>query len=78
MQVQGLSSPLPYSPIGKNSWFNVSKHVFQYNGGDKTGYSLNARNEAMKPKFLIFNGFRRTGIFQFAFNPIQDARRGGV
>ena len=29
----------------------------------------------MKPIFLLFNGFHRTGICQFTFNPIQDGRR---
>ena len=70
MQAQQHNSPLLYSPIGKNSWFNVPKHFFKYNGGDKTGDFLTAGNEAMKPKFLLFNV-----IFQFSFNPIQDGRR---
>ena len=63
---------LPYSPIGKNSWFNVPKHIFKYNGGDKTGDFLTAGNEAMKPKFLLFNVFHRTVIFQFSFNPWEE------
>ena len=36
------------------------------------GYFHTAGNEAMKPIFLFFNGFNRTGIFQFTFDPIQD------
>ena len=34
--------------------------------------------QAMKQWNLYFSFFHRTGIFQFAFNPIQDGRRGEV
>ena len=66
--------PLPYSPVGKNSWFNVPKHIFQYDNGDNTGYFHTAVNEPEKPLFLHFNGFHRTEICQFTFTPIQDGR----
>ena len=51
------------------------KHILLFNDGDKTGYFLTAGNEAMKPIFLLFNGFHKTEIFQFTFSPIKDGRR---
>ena len=47
--------PFFYSRVGKNSWFNVPKHIFYYNGGEKEGYFHIARNKAMKPVFLLFS-----------------------
>ena len=34
--------------------------------------------QLMKPIFLLFNGFHRTGIYQFAFSLIQDGSMEGM
>ena len=70
--------PFPYSPVGKNSLFNVPKHIFWYDDGENTVYYHTAYNEAMKLIFLLFNGFHRMAMCQFTFNPIQDGRRGSA
>ena len=62
--------PLPYSPVGKKKADLMFPNIFS-----SIIFSV---NEAMKLIFLLFNGFHRTRIFQFAFNPIQDGRRGEV
>ena len=67
-----------YSPIGKNSWFNVPEHIFLYDDGFNAGYFHIEVDEAKKPIFLLFNDFDRTGICQFIFNPIQVGRMGKV
>ena len=71
-QLNSTIPPLPpISPQVETADFNVPEHIFQYDDGDNTGYFHTGGNEVMKPIPLPFNGFHRTGICQFIFNPIQ-------
>ena len=45
--------PFPYSPLDKNSSFNVLKHIFWYDNDDNSGNSYTAGIEVMKPIFLM-------------------------
>ena len=59
-------------------WLTRERRLALFPVGEKTSYFHTAGNEVMEPIFLLFNCFHRTGIFQFAFNSIQDGRMGEV
>ena len=69
---------LSYSPVGKSSWFNVPKYIFEYDDGDNTGYFPNAVYEVIKPILLLFNGFHMTGICQKILTLFKMGERGSA
>ena len=77
-QAQQHNSLFPIPPQVKTADFNLFEQIFYDDDVDNTGYFHTTSNEAMKPIYLIFNGFPRTRICQFTLNTIQDERRRGV